>query len=112
MLYVQANYAPVETTIAMEEVNEEPEVEEDKPNVFLSVAQRKAERIAQLLSRREERLRLRLARNTVIVEPNVVLNDNNNSEEESDPESDVEMMRNEIKMISHSALTTSSQSLP
>ena len=90
MLYVQANYAPVETTIAMEEVNEEPEVEEDKPNVFLSVAQRKAERIAQLLSRREERLRLRLARNTVIVEPNVVLNDNNNSEEESDPESDVE----------------------
>ncbi|MDP7247632.1 MAG: M23 family metallopeptidase [Candidatus Peribacteraceae bacterium] len=73
MLYVQANYSPVETTIVREKREEKPEIAKKKPNVFLSVAQRKAQRIAQLLSRREERLRLRLARRAVKVEPDVAL---------------------------------------
>jgi hypothetical protein len=73
MLYVQANYSPVETTIVRKKREEKPEIAKKKPNVFLSVAQRKAQRIAQLLSRREERLRLRLARRAVKVEPDVVL---------------------------------------
>ncbi len=73
MLYVQANYAPVETTIVQEE--EDSEVVEKKPNVILSVAQRRAQRIAQLLSRREERLRARMARRQIQNEAVVVNNE-------------------------------------
>ncbi len=56
MLYVQANYPPVETTIVKNEEGDK------KSNLLLSAAARRAKRVAALLIRREERMKIRLAR--------------------------------------------------
>jgi len=90
MLYVQANYAPVETTIVRnDDAGEEPEkIKKEKHGLLLSVAQRKAQRLAQLLARREERLRARMARRGVKNEVVVVQNASEESSETTKPDND------------------------
>jgi len=60
MLYVQANYDPVDMTIA--EGESSTLQEKPKEPVVLTYADRLAKRVARMLTRREERLRERIAR--------------------------------------------------
>ncbi|MBU0458817.1 M23 family metallopeptidase [Patescibacteria group bacterium] len=76
MLYVQANYTPVEMTIAKADVKEETNtnlITDTVKKVVMTVADRRAQRVARLQARRDERIRIRLARRQELDEV-VVLN--------------------------------------
>ena len=67
MLYVQADYPRPETTIVQEETETQVAGASAENTVRVTVADRKAKRLSRMLSRREQRIKARLARRGAVL---------------------------------------------